>query len=255
MRTPDSRIFYVGFLNAIPPGLRVFLPVAALVLICLFAGIGYVAGAGQDDPGDGRFRFDLGPQQVTGVVRTAPYPTLTVTEATDLFAEGHVLMLSGPGKRGAMLDGMFDQALTRLTGIALQRGQLDMLQVGQPAEMVHGVVPVLPADEPLGRWRLTGEICDGKCLAGAMRPGIGLAHKACANLCLVGDIPPVFVATAPVLADMAGSEYLMVAGPDGGPMAPDLLALVGALVEIEGEIIRRGDLLILAADPATVRLP
>ena len=256
MRTPGTDIFFIGFLNEIPMGLRIFLPVVAVVLVCLFAGVGYVAGATQDDPGDGRFRFDLGRQEVTGIIQMAPYPTLTVTEGTELFQAGHVLMLSGQGKRGAMLDTLGDGSLTIVRGVALTRGDLDMLQLAgrNGSEPVAGTAPSIEPDVSLGRWRLVGEICDGKCLAGAMRPGVGLAHKACANLCLIGDIPPVFATTAPVDPSLPGSEFLLIAGPDGGPMSEALLNHVAALVEVEGEIFRRGDLLIFRADPARLRV-
>ena len=109
------------------------------------------------------------------------------------------------------------------------------------------VVPA-PAAEPLGRWRLAGEMCDGKCLAGAMRPGRRLAHKACANLCVIGGVPPVFVSTQPV----EGETYFLLAGPDGGPLTMDMLTHMAAFVTLEGEIERRGDLLILKIDPDTV---
>ena len=120
--------------------------------------------------------------------------------------------------------------------------------------MTEATRPALAPDAALGRWKLTGEICDGKCLAGAMRPGTGLAHKACANLCLTGDVPPVFVASQPLIDGMAGSEFLLVAGPDGGTMAPVLLDHVGAFIAIEGEVTRRQDLLIFHADPSTVEV-
>ena len=97
---------------------------------------------------------------------------------------------------------------------------------------------------------MAGEICDGKCLAGAMRPGNGLAHKACANLCLLGDIPPVFATTGPV----EGERFLLFAGPDGGPMDAGMLDHTSVLIEIEGEVLRRGDLLIFHADPATMKV-
>ena len=104
--------------------------------------------------------------------------------------------------------------------------------------------------KPLGRWRLTGEICDGKCYAGAMRPGTGLAHKACANLCLIGGVPPVLVTTAPV----EGERFLLIAGADGGPVTPALLDHVATLVQVEGDVERRGSLLVLRVAPGTLRL-
>lgn len=190
---------------------------------------------------------------MTGVVHAMPYPTLWITEGTDELPEGHVLMLSGAGKRGAMAAEKFDGALTKVQGLPLTRGDLTMLQLagGQRKPVAaDGAVPDLPEDVPLGRWRIAGEICDGKCLAGAMRPGRGLAHKACANLCLVGDIPPVFATTGPV----DGERYMLLAGPDGGPMPSEMYDFTALLIDAEGEVYRRGDLLIFRVDPTTMRV-
>ncbi len=248
---PDEP-FFVGYLP-VPSGLGRFLGLVSVGLVILFAAIGLVSGGTQDDPGPGAFRFDHGRQTVTGTVSLDPYPTLLITEGTDQIAPGRVLMLSGAGKtssrgRAAPLEGQFATA----SGVLVSRGDLDMLQLR------GGDAGLAPADgeaqeiaiERLGRWRLAGEICDGKCLAGAMRPGRGLAHKACANLCIIGDIPPVFVSTQPV----EGSAFLLVGGPDGGPMPAALLHHVGSFVALEGEIERRGDLLVLLVDPASIEV-
>ena len=243
--------YFVGFFP-VPPRLRVFLVVVSVALIGAFAALSLAAGATQDDPGEGNFRFDFGRQTVTGVLEVTPLPLLRITEGNERLPAGHTLMLAAGGKgslegRAAPLAGK----LVTVSGVILQRGELDMLQVrgGRgglgPAE---GEAPAIAAAEPLGRWRLAGEICDGKCLAGAMRPGRRLAHKACANLCVIGGLPPVFVSTQPV----EGSEFLLIAGPDGGPMPDALLDHMAAFVRLEGDIERRGDLLILKVDPETV---
>ena len=108
----------------------------------------------------------------------------------------------------------------------------------------------VPEPEPLGRWKLAGEICDGKCMTGGMRPGRGLAHKACANLCISGGVPPVFVSTQPV----EGSEFLMISVPDGGPLPQVVYDRMAQFVSLEGEITRHGDLLVLAIDPDSVEV-
>lgn len=244
--------FFIGFM-AIPAGLRLFLAVCALVLVAGFAALGWAIGASQDNPGDGAFRFDWGRQNVTGVIYTQPAPHALIVEGNERLPAGHVLMFTAGGKfsvlpRAEPLDGQ----LAMLSGVLLKRGDLDMMQVDggenglKPAE---GQAPALEVEQ-LGRWRLAGEICDGKCLAGAMRPGKGIAHKACANLCLIGDIPPVFVSTQPV----AGAEYLLVAGPDGKQMPREWLDLVASYIEVEADIERRGDLLIMKIDPATMKV-
>ena len=246
MKDERAKPFFVGYL-AVPGRLVPFLAGVGLVLVAGFLGLGWLIGANQDNPGPGAFRFDYGRQTVTGVLELEPYPVLHVTEGNERIAPGRVLMLSGAGKNGAV-DRAEPLAGGQVTasGVILARGDLEMLQLrggeaglsaaeGQTA--VLETTPV-PEAEPLGRWRLAGEICDGKCLAGAMRPGTGLAHKACANLCLSGGVPPVFVSTQPV----EGSEFLLVAGPDGGPLPPDLYDHVGLYIsveaEIEGEVLR-----------------
>ena len=246
--------FFVAFFP-MPPRLRVFLLVVSALLIAAFAALAYAARSTQDDPGDGNFRFDFGRQTVTGVLEARPYPTLRIIEGNERLPAGHTLMMSGGGKRGIMgraepLDGQ----MVTVSGVILKRGELDMLQLrGGRNGLAAADSPSLasityPAPEPLGRWRLAGEMCDGKCLAGAMRPGRRMAHKACANLCVIGGVPPVFVSTKPV----EGSEFMLMAGPDGGPLTMEMLDHMAAFVELEGDLERRGDLLILKIDPKTV---
>jgi hypothetical protein len=237
----------------VPAGLRVFLIALGLAAIGLFVGAGLAIGATQDDPGSGAFRFDYGRQTVTGVLELHPYPLLSVTEGSKRITAGHTLMLSGSGKRGlgkraAGLDGQ----LVEVSGVLLARGDLDMLQVrgGKKGLVaVDGDAPPLET-QPLGRWRLTGEICDGKCLAGAMRPGRGLAHKACANLCLIGGVPPVFVSSQAV----EGSEFLMIAGADGAALPAAAYDHVGQFLSLEGNIEQRGDVLVFSVDLNSLEL-
>lgn len=246
MSADDERPFFVGYLP-VPAALRGFLALVGLAVLVLFAGAGWLIGATQDDPGPGAFRFDFGRQTVTGVLTLSPYPVLHVTEGSERVPPGRSLLLSAGGKRGLM--GRAEPLAGRMataSGVILKRGELDMLQVrggaaGLAAAAGEGAPPV---PVPLGRWRLAGEICDGKCLAGAMRPGTGLAHKACANLCLIGGLPPVFVSSAPV----EGAEFLLMAGPDGGPLPAAAYDYVGLLVAVEGDIERRGDLLVFRVD-------
>jgi len=245
--------FFVGYLPA-PQGLRGWLLVFSALFVVGLAGIGLTMGVAQDDPGPGAFRFDYGRQTVTGVIELTPYPLVRVTEGNDRIKPGSTLMLSGQGKsnvdqRAIPLEGQ----LAKLSGVILQRGSLNMLQLRGGRNGIAAVEGEAPAQDvtPLGRWKLAGEICDGKCLAGAMRPGTGLAHKACANLCLIGGVPPVFVSSKPV----DGSEFLLVTGPDGTALPKSLYHEVGAFISIEGEIERRGDVLVFAVDPDTVGAP
>ena len=250
--TPNSKPFFVGYLK-IPAGLRSFLLMASLMFVAGFLGAAVVVGATQDDPGKAGFRFDYGRQTVTGVVELKPYPLLRVTKGNKRIAAGHTMMLTGGGKAGVMSRAeVLDGKLATASGVILKRGELDMLQLRGGKAGLKAAVGDAPTqtNTPLGKWRLAGEICDGKCLAGAMQPGRGLAHKACANLCLVGGIPPVFVSSKPV----EGSEFLLVANADGGPMSKSVYDKVGQFVELEGELERRGDMLILKIDETSIGL-
>lgn len=250
MSEARGKPFFVGYLP-VPKKLSRFLVIVSAVLVVGFFAAGWVIGATQDDPGPGAFRFDFGRQTVIGTLELHPYPVVHVTEGTEQIAPGSTLMLSGAGKNGAIdrAEPLAGQLVTA-SGVLLARGDLDMLQLRGGADGLSAAEgDAAPVDaEPLGRWRLAGEICDGKCLAGAMRPGTGLAHKACANLCLSGGVPPVFVSSQPI----EGAEFLLVAGPDGGPMPDSLYDAVGLFVSVEAEIERRGDLLVMAIDPTTI---
>lgn len=245
--------FFVGYLP-VPQGLKQWLLAITASMILGMAAVGFAMGVAQDDPGPGAFRFDYGRQTVTGVIELTPYPLVRVTEGNERIKPGTTLMLSGQGKssvdaRAIPLDGQ----LAEVSGIVLQRGTLNMLQLRGGQNGISAADGDAPEQSsmPLGRWKLAGEICDGKCLAGAMRPGTGLAHKACANLCLIGGVPPVFVSSQPV----DGSEFLLVTGPDGAPLPTTLYDQVGEFITIEGEVERRGDLLLFSVDPTTVGEP
>ena len=251
MKTPEKDIFFIGFLSKWPAGLKWFLPAVAGALIGLFVTMALGIGATQRDPGTGGL---AGRQQVTGIVEIEPYPMLHIVEGTDRLPAGQTVMLANLNKQGVQhRDHIADGAYLTITGPLARRGTLDVLQAGfgrraiVPAD--NGETVLAPPPEALGTWRLTGEICDGKCYAGAMRPGNGLAHKACANMCLVGGVPPVFVSTGPV----EGEIFFLMGAPDGGPIDASLLDWTASPVVLEGTIERRGTLMIFRPDPASVR--
>ena len=249
MAAPGPRDdFFIGYLDRMPGSLGWFLAATASLLIAGFAALGLALGVAVDDPGDGDFAWGLGPQRLTGVIEASPYPVLRLPpDATH--PRPRTIMLASPGKHGAQaLAAGFQGRLVEATGVIIKRGSLDMLQLDGGAALTPLDASFTPAAPiALGRWRLAGEICDGKCYAGAMRPGRGLAHKACANLCLLGGVPPVFVSAGPV----EGVSFLLLAAPDGGPLPEDGRDFVALAIEVEGQIERLDDLLVFRADLAT----
>lgn len=242
--------FFVGW-GKVPKALRLFLAGCAAVLIFAFAAFSYATSATQTDTSGGAF---MGRVAVTGILQTDPYPVLHVI-SSEQFNVGDTIILSGNGKRGAVeqADGM-DGQIVEANGIRMDRGALKGMQLraGQRglklADDQSQSMDV--AVKPFGRWKLQGEICDGKCLNGAMRPGTGIAHRACANLCLLGDVAPVFVSAGPI----DGSQFFLMSGPEGGAITPALLEYTALPVEVEGEVERRGNLLVLKISPETIRV-
>ncbi len=242
--------FFVGW-GKVPKALRVFLASCAALLVVAFGALAYATSATQTDTGSGAI---MGRTEVIGILQEKPYPVLHVIQSRH-FEPGDSILLSGNGKSGAIdqaagLDGKVVQA----NGFRLDRGDLHGMQLRNGQRGLK-----LAADQnqtldipvkSLGRWRLQGEVCDGKCLVGAMRPGNGLAHRACANLCLLGDVAPVFVSAGQV----DGSAFFLMSNPEGEPVTQEVLKYTAVLVEVEGEVERRGGVLVFKVDPETFRV-
>ena len=235
--------FFVGYLKT-PAPLAAF---AARVVIAGFASAFVLAlalGYELQDRGGGRFAGDT---KATGVLANMPYPVLR-TPPSQAYPRGHTFLVAGGGKNGAAaLVEKMRGTVVDVRGFALERGTLDMIVVDgedQVLPVAATIPPQLAPPQSLGRYRLAGEICDGKCYPGGMRPGTGLAHKGCANLCIIGGQPAVFALQAPV----EGQSFLLLANSDGALPPPVIYDLVALPVELEGEVLRVGDLLILHAD-------
>lgn len=246
LQRPDPG-FFVGYFKKVPPAIRRLALLFGVFFLAGLVSASLALSLSGKNPGSGAYVDELRGGRLSGIIETQPYPVLRVPAQNG--RAPRAVMLSGQGKSGvAETAGPLDGQWAEASGIFVKRGDLDMLLVGG-ADGLRAVTPPANAAQPgksipLGRWRLTGEICDGKCFAGAMKPGSGLAHKACANLCITGGVPPVFVTTSPV----DGRSFLMMAGPGGGPLPKALLDRTAVLIELEGDVERRDDMLVFRVD-------
>lgn len=232
--------FFIGWAGRLPAAHAGFLRGAVASVLCAFLLLGLALARSLDDPGGGT---DVGGEQaLRGVLTALPYPTLTLA-GDHATPAGHTILLTGGGKIGPEFDPSLDGATVIATGTILRRGALEMLQVSEPLRRADTALPA-PIVTQLGVWRITGEICDGKCYAGSMRPGTGLAHRACANLCVAGGVPPVFVATGAI----EGATHLLLGDPRGGALADRFRDLTALRVRLDGRVERRGDLLVFLPD-------
>ncbi len=237
--------FFIGWANSLPKNLWGFIFFASAIFIGAMAGFAFTVSANVDDAGNGQF---AGRTKVVGIMETNPYPLLRVPPEGN---EGkpRVVLLSGRGKRGVQeIAEENKNELVEVSGTLLKRGKIDMIQVanrGVKEPEVEDQIEYVPSyPKEMGKWRLVGEICDGKCYQGAMRPGTGLSHKACANLCLIGGIPPVFVSSSPI----EGNEFFLLADLNGNPLSDEYFHLVAVLIEVEGFVEERDDLMVFKID-------
>ena len=105
------------------------------------------------------------------------------------------------------------------------------------------------ATAPSDQATFVGEIIDPKCWLGAMRPGSGLVHRACASLCIRGGIPPCFV------SGPGGAEprFYVLTDAAGEPCNDAVAERAGVLVRLRGNLQQLGAATILRCDLASIQ--
>ncbi len=235
--------FFVGYARA-PSSIKSYVAKAVVITLVFVFVIGFALAWSVQERGGGGFGGGL---KVRGQVANLPYPVIQIFPSK-AYPKGHVMLIAGGGKQGMgpVVEKLKGKAV-EARGFLLKRGDLDVIVTDTPGH--YKVVSEAPANGPLkpvslGKWRIAGEICDGKCYAGVMRPGTGIAHKACANVCIAGDQPAVFATVRPV----QGASFLLLADSQGKIPPKVMYDYVALPVELEGELVRYGDLLVLKAD-------
>jgi len=245
--------FFVGYLP-VPreTGRRMRSLAVGLVAIAACLAVAVAAATGPFD----RATFEYGTEREwKGTLEAAPVPVLIAkAEAAPGSPFGKLIRypLVAQGKHGAgpSIAG-FEGVAVRLRGTRIARGETTMLEV-VPGTIERDQSP-LPADgrpapasaiEDLGRGTYTGEIVDSKCFLGVMNPGRLEVHRACAQRCIAGGIPPMLFAR-----DARGREaHLLLVDSSGDPVNDRVLDLVARPVTIDGRLERRDDLFYLYAD-------
>ncbi len=255
---PKKAPFFIGWSDKLALSHRRFLAGCILGLLLFFTGAAVLWSVRSQNLGDGQYGTEM---TLRGTLELKPYAVLRLP-ADIQHGKAQTLMLSGEGKFGVedIVAHKLNGRQVEARGVLLRRGTISMLQLDGGEALKLAESPQLSGQDQqsaslqsslqsLGRWRLSGEICDGKCYAGAMKPGQGLAHKACANLCISGGVPPVFVSRGAV----EGHQFMMIVGQDGKPMPAELFNAVGEPVTVEGDIERLDDLLVLKVDAGSVK--
>jgi hypothetical protein len=224
--------FFVGYLR---PPLRLvrFLAIVSCVLLLAVDGLALVLYHAQEARQSGDWGT-YGEASYDGVLRVRPYPVVLVPASARQPA--HAVLLVSEGKEGAPpgLDAL-DGKMVTVAGYPLLRDGLTVLQLDQaPRAAKSQAAPPLAPPVELGARTLTGEIVDSKCYLGAMVPGEGKVHKSCAGLCLLGDIPALFVTR-----ERSGAlTYRLLADETGAAMADLASSYAGERLTLSGTVTR-----------------
>ncbi len=244
--------FYGGYQTHMPAGLARFVRPAVGVLLVAAALLGWAVPELHRPYAAARSDFrDV--REFEGVLVAEPAPHLVVVRPGETGSRAFSrYLLVGRGKSGPRidLDELAGKAV-RVRGSLIYRDSQTLIAVKGAEAIEAGVAAAaLGAGESLGRFTLRGEIVDSKCFLGTMRPGNTKTHRGCAVRCIAGGTPPVLLVRDP---ETGNALYFLLVDADGRAVNDRVLDLVADPVEIQGEVRRLDDLLVLKADPAGYR--
>ena len=238
----DNGEFYIGYAPRPPRHIARTIVQAVVGLNAMAAIVALVLLLAQRPFARSTFEYQQY-RELEGVVELKPYPALLVGRIGA--KEYSRYLLVAPGKHGADADlREFAGKVVHLRGSLIYRdGQTMVELVPGSVQAVKGEAAAVSV-ATLGEVTLTGEIVDSKCYLGVMNPGRTKVHRDCAARCISGGIPPAFVTT--------DGFYLLVGG-DGRPLQHEVLDWVGETIQVQGELQRSGETLILRAEPSGFR--
>jgi hypothetical protein len=229
--------FYIGYEPRMPAAYARRVRPAAALLLVLAAGLGATLVTLHARLASGTFEFGR-TRAVVGRIVEFPYPALDVDGGPSLHSRGYYWLV-GPGKHGAatIVRGL-DGRRARVRGTLIARDGEEMLQIDASAIEIFRGETAVPSASPQreGEVRLAGEIVDGKCHLGVMKPGEGPTHRDCAVRCLLGGVPPLVF----VHGSQAQPRRLALVVEDGGPFAQDLTTIAGRPLALRGTLLRQG---------------
>ena len=240
--TNRSDPLYVGYMPA-PDEHRRAVKRTLILLAAWLSFCAFTLVLTMPSPGEGVWE-NTNERVWEGFLTNDPYPMLLTPEET--------LLVVSMGKHGAhdQID-EFANSHVSLRGYELRRQGRRMIELVPDSITSLGEAPSSQPTlsmldiEPID---FTGEIIDGKCYLGAMKPGNGFAHRACAVLCLRGGLPAMFAED-----DASPDEPLPLLIVDGSTQVPEhVMQHIATRVQMKARRASIGTLPVLIVDSSTI---
>jgi hypothetical protein len=243
--------FYIGWQSMAPAATGRLIKWFCLGLFILAASMGTLLALSQRTIGISVFEWGK-LKDFHGIMVAKPYPHLLSTNNLQFY------YLVKPDKFGFDSDiaSKYDGQQVCLLGTLIYRGNQMMIEAlpesinscstALDADLLASIKP--QPDVSLGRQTIIGEIVDSKCFLGVMNPGRYVAHKACAIRCISGGCPPLFIS-----GSGDALHYYLLVNTNGNAVNQAVLDKVAEPLEISGEVVKQGALIILKADPTTYK--
>lgn len=237
--------FFVGYLP-IPGTLANFFKGFIPVVLILVLGLAAVLGFSSPEAGGGTWNLEE-TVTVTGRLRLDPYPMIV----SETYGDRPVLVVSGVKLSARpVLEGR-DGEMVTVKGNMISRGNWRMLTVDDATWVSDGppAGPAFPQVTVKETVSLKGEVVDSKCMLGAMRPGVGQVHRACASLCVAGGLPPMLLVRR-------GADHVayLIVGPNGEALHSEMSRIVATPVALSGQLELWGEMPVIRTLPSDVRL-
>lgn len=247
-QTKDHDAFYVGYLPT-PTRHRFAMILTMIVLVVGMLCISLIVVLAQRSPGFATWDIS-NEQQWSGTLLEDPYPMLITDQ--------EALLVVNMGKRDARSE-LAPHYNTRVTisGYPLTRDGRRIIELStpesvRPAQIQDAPSIAIPELEVLDEEPSIhiGEIIDGKCYLGAMKPGDGFAHRSCAILCIKGGLPPMFAFEQ----RDEGTEIPLILIDGDAHLPEELHRFVACRVELLARRARMGTLPMLLIEPESIRV-
>jgi len=246
MQEKKDTPFFVGYLD-MPVQLKKFYWPLGVLMMLFSLFMGYTLASAQKSSASAS--WDTSEMEtVTGFLQVKPYPVLHRVDPENPGQTQSILLVE-QGKFSADAAALpFHNKFVTIQGFSISHGGWSMLEItgGSDIQLMNESETSRLEDfaeklapTSMGSVSLSGEIIDSKCYLGVMKPGEGTVHAACAEVCLLGGMPPMLVVRG---HDNWRYGYILTHA-DGTSVSTDYAANAGQLQQVKGQLIRIGDLL------------